>query len=165
MKKNLQETSLKRSVTEYRMVIELVITIIWIMIASVIGYHIFGLFVKDDLPNEKNYQKYENIIRQTSKEELSNIKKPRHTKVSQQGETVIVSNTLTGYSVTGKSTGAEFVREENKGKFIFTKIFFGGIIFGVGLVGIMGGSIIYRIVHIKNMDEMDKIEKIFYGRP
>ena len=124
--------------------------VIWLIIATIIGYNGYGKWTQDSLPTEAKYQQYEKIVEQITEEGIHDVKIPEGTTLTIYQEKIEISNDKGYYSVSGnyKEENINLKRDSGNGYRIFKKIFYGGLLLGFVFCGGLGFCILYYILKL-----------------
>lgn len=124
--------------------------VIWLIIATIIGYNGYGKWTQDSLPTEAKYQQYEKIVEQITEEGMHDVEVPKGVTIVIDQEEIEISNDEGHYAVREnyKEENINLKRDSGNGHRIFEKIFYGGFILGLVFCGGLGYFILYYILKL-----------------
>ena len=122
--------------------------VIWLIIATIIGYNGYGKWLQDSLPTEAKYQEYEKVIEQITEEGMHDVEIPEGATLTINQEEIEISNDKGDYAVSGnyKEENIKLTRYSGNQERIVEKFFLGGLIFGLIVCGALGFCILYLIL-------------------
>ena len=122
--------------------------ILWLIMATIVGYNFVGKYQQDLLPTEAKYQEYEKIVKQITEEGIHDVEIPEGTTLRIYQEKIEISNDKGKYSVSGnyKEENINLTRDSGNEERIAIKILFGGVFFGLMVLGVLGYGILYLII-------------------
>lgn len=124
--------------------------ILWLIIATIVGYNLIGKYQQDSLPTEAKYQEYEKILKQITEEGMHDVEIPEEATLRIYQEEIEISNDKGKYSVSGnyKEENINLTRDSGNEERIAIKILFGGVFFGLMVLGVLGYGILYLIIYL-----------------
>lgn len=130
--------------------------IAWIIVSIVICYTFYpNIYSADDMPNDEAYIAYENVINEIVDGNIKNVVLPDNARISisldknENKNKIVISNTKTYYSVTGKitETKIKYTRKSGAAKRMNDRVDF-SFAFGLMLLGALGGLVLYSILFV-----------------